>query len=87
MSRLLNPEEAVVTLVRYMGYNKNPIGAFREVLFRLDAEVDFDELAKLELIKKLDKSGNLGYYSAWIELSLKAKNLYNKVEINYRWKG
>lgn len=85
MSRLLSAEEAVVYLVRYMGYNKNPIGAFREILYRLEVEVDFDELAKLKLIKKLDKSGNLGYYSAWVELSLKAKNLYTKVNINYRW--
>jgi hypothetical protein len=85
MSRLLNSEEAVVRLVRIMGFNRNPIGAFREQLFKYGETVNFKELQKEGYIKNTESSGTLDYFSSWIELSTKAKNLYNKVEINYRW--
>ena len=84
-SKLLTSEEAVVRLVRIMGFNRNPIGAFREQLFKFNEHVDFKQLQKEGYIKDMCSRGNIGYFSSWIALTLKAKNLYNKVNINYRW--
>lgn len=80
---VLTPEAAVVRMVRIMGYNKNPIGAFREQLFKFNERVNFRELKELGYIKDYPTTG-AGYFGTWIELTLKARNLYDKVNIRYR---
>jgi hypothetical protein len=81
----LDPEKALVQIVRTCGYNRNPIGYFRESLASRGFKVNLRELSKLGLIKVTDARGSIGYFSAWMQVSTKGKNLYNKVNINYRY--
>ena len=81
----LDTEEAIVKIIRVCGENNNPIGFFREALHSHGNSCDFEELQKAGLIKILNKKGTIGYYSAWMQITTKAKNLYNKVKLNYRW--
>jgi hypothetical protein len=81
----LSIEEAVIKIFRTCGVNRNPIGYYREVLAHHNNKADFKALKLAGYLKVTNARGTIGYYSAWIELSNKAKNLYTKININYKW--
>lgn len=72
-------------MVRTCGYNRNPIGYFREVLAYHNNKVNFRALKEAGYLKVSNARGTIGYFAAWLELTTKAKNLYTKININYLW--
>lgn len=82
---MLDDEAAVVKMLRVCGENNNPIGFYREALATHGNKVDFKSLKDKGYLKVSVSNGTLGYYSSWIQLSNKAKNLYKRVNIKYRW--
>ena len=83
--KAVDNEEAVVLIMRLCGENNNPIGFFRDSLATLGVKASYRNLYKAGLIKVTNQRGSIGWYSSWIQLSTKGKNLYRKVGIKYRW--
>jgi hypothetical protein len=81
----LETEEAVIKLLRTCGENSNPVGYFSQTLAMHGNKADFKTLSKLGYIKITSYRNSVSYFGSWMQLTGKAKNLYNKVNINYRW--